>query len=199
MISKPLLLTELEYLHAEELAETKHEYLGGQVHAMAGANNRHNRIATNFIGNLHPQLRGKRCQPCNSDTKVRIEFRDHIRFYYPDAMVVCEPSADHLHYQEKTVVVLEVLSESTRRTDLGEKTEAYLSIPTLRCLLLADSETQSVIVHLRQPDGRFETQLLQDPASQIPLPEIEAILTLSDLYEGTDLPAATPPAKPPRD
>lgn len=51
----------------------KHEYIGGTVHAMAGATIRHNNIATNALGMLYGQLRGKPCQPFNSDTKVRIE------------------------------------------------------------------------------------------------------------------------------
>jgi Uma2 family endonuclease len=187
---QPDLLTEEEYLETEEFAETKHEYLGGQVHAMAGANNQHNTIAMNFLGLLHAQLRSKPCKPFNSDTKVRIPFRDHIRFYYPDAMIVCESSDPLLHYQENPVVILEVLSESTRRTDLNEKTEAYLSLPSLRVLLLAESDSQTVIIHRRDSAGLFQSGILRPPATEIPLPEIEASLRLFDLYEGTNLPAA---------
>jgi len=70
-----------DYLAGEEVSEVKHEYLGGTVHAMAGASNRHNGIATSALLALGTQLRGKTCQPFNSDTKVRIEFPDHTRFY----------------------------------------------------------------------------------------------------------------------
>lgn len=192
----PILLTEEKYLEAEEFAENKNEFVAGHSFPRAEGTNRHNAIATNFLCGLYPQLRGKLCHPCNSDTKVRIPFRDHIRFYYPDAMIVCESSDPLLHYQEKPVVILEVLSESTRRTDLNEKTEAYLSLPSLRVLLLAESDSQTVIIHRRDSTGHFQSGILRPPATEIPLPEIEATLRLSDLYEGTNLPAAMPSESP---
>jgi len=77
-----------EYLEGELLSEVKHEYLGGEVHAMAGAGNRHNQIATNVTGLLFAHLRGEPFRPFNSDTKVRIELANHTRFSYPDAMAV---------------------------------------------------------------------------------------------------------------
>ena len=77
-----------EYLAGEERAEVKHEYLGGLVYAVAGATNRHNRLAGNVQGILYTQLRGQRCQPFNSDTKVRVQLTDHTRFCYPDLQVV---------------------------------------------------------------------------------------------------------------
>ena len=89
-VKQPDFITIEDYLAGEEVSDVKHEYLGGTVHAMAGATNQHNTIAGNAFALLHGQLRGKSCQPFNSDTKVRIEFPDHTRFYYPDAMVVCD-------------------------------------------------------------------------------------------------------------
>lgn len=88
-LEHPLLTSIEDYLVGEETSEVKHEYLGGTVHAIAGATNQHNLIASNGLADLHMQLRGKPCQALNSDVKIRIEFPDHTRFYYPDAMVVC--------------------------------------------------------------------------------------------------------------
>jgi hypothetical protein len=68
-----------DYLAGEEVSQTKHESLGGAVHAMAGATIRHNDIAGNCFATLHTKLRGKPRRPSNSDTKIRIEFPDHIR------------------------------------------------------------------------------------------------------------------------
>ncbi len=87
-LKNPASISIADYLAGEEISQVKHEYLGGTVHAMAGASNRHNTISLNALGSLLAQLRGKPCQPFNSDTKVRIIFPDHTRFYYPDAMVV---------------------------------------------------------------------------------------------------------------
>ncbi|MEO7100820.1 MAG: Uma2 family endonuclease [Luteolibacter sp.] len=176
-----------DYLAGEEGSDTKHEYLGGTVHAMAGATNQHNAIATSTPLSLGSQLRGKSCQPFNSDTKVRIEFPDHTRFYYPDAMVVfrANPAADH--FQDHPVVIVEVLSDSTRRTDLGEKRDAYLTISTLKVLLLVEPGFPTVTVYRRKPEGGFAAEQYSGPDSSIPLPEIDSSLSLADLYERVEL------------
>lgn len=133
-------------------------------------------------------LRGKSCQPFNSDTKVRIEFPDHTRFYYPDAMVVCQTNPDTDHFQNLPVVIIEVLSESTRRTDLGEKRDAYLTIPSLKVLLLVDVDSPSVALYRRVAEGGFTIERHTGLDATIPLPEIESSLTLADLYERVGFP-----------
>jgi len=182
-LRKPNLITIDDYLAGEEISDVKHEYLGGTVHAMAGATNQHNTIATSAMLSIGSQLRGKPCQPFNSDTKVRIEFPDHTRLYYPDAMVVCHSNPGSDHFQDQPVVIIEVLSESTRRTDLGEKRDAYLTIRSLRVLLLVDPECPAVTVHRRKPDGGFDSEYHTGFESTVPLPEIDAALPLADLYE----------------
>ncbi len=172
-----------EYLAGEVLAEVKHEYLGGAVHAMAGASNRHNAIASNVLITLGAQLRGKSCQAFNSDTKVRIELREQTRFYYPDAMVVCEPAPGASHYQERPVVVVEVLSESTRRADLTEKREAYQAIPSLKVLLFMESDEPAAVVYRRGPSGGFGREDYAGLDAVIALPEVGAELKLAEVYE----------------
>ncbi len=172
-----------EYLAGEEISGVKHEYLGGTVHAMAGATNRHNSIATSALLSLGTQLRGKSCQPFNSDTKIRIEFPDHTRFYYPDAMVVCDSNSGADHFQDRPVVIVEVLSDSTRRADLGEKRDAYLTISSLKALIFVEPDLVAAIVHRRKPGGGFAIEEYAEINAILPLPEIEADLPLKDLYE----------------
>ncbi len=182
-VRQPDFVSVADYLAGEEVSDTKHEYLGGTVHTMAGATIRHNNIALNSLASLHASLRGKSCQPFNSDTKVRIELPDHTRFYYPDAMVVCQTNPDTDHFQNQPVVIIEVLSESTRRTDLGEKRDAYLTISSLKALLLVDVDTPSVTIHRRLPEGGFVIERHTGLDATIALPEIGADLPLKDLYE----------------
>jgi len=165
----------------------KHEYLGGAIHAMAGATNGHNEIAMNALGVLYGSLRGKPCRPYNSDTKIRLELSGHTRFYYPDAMVVCHPNPRSDSFQDHPVVVIEVLSESTRRIDLGEKCDAYLKIPSLQVLLLVESEKIAVTVHRRQANGGFVEEYHAGTDAVISLPEIGAELPLAELYESAGI------------
>jgi Uma2 family endonuclease len=186
-LKQPSSLTIAEYLSGEEVSDVKHEYLGGTVHAMAGASNQHNAIAVNGLVSLGAQLRGKSCRPFNSDTKVRIEYPDHTRFYYPDALVVCHPNPSTDHYQDQPVVIIEVLSDSTRRTDLAEKRDAYLTIPSLKVLIFAESETPAVIVHRRKSEGGFVVETHSGLDATIPLPEIDVNLPLAELYEQVEI------------
>ena len=68
-----------DYLAGELGSPVKHEYLGGVVHAMAGARNVHNRIASSTLGKLDARLLGRPCQPYNSDTKIRIRLPTQTR------------------------------------------------------------------------------------------------------------------------
>lgn len=182
-LKKPYFVTIEDYLAGEEISDVKHEYIGGSVHAMAGATNNHNIIATSALLSLGFQLRGKSCQPFNSDTKIRIEFPDHTRFYYPDAMVVRAPNPDTDHFQDQPVVIIEVLSDSTRRHDMWEKRDAYLTISTLKALLFVEPDSPSVLVYRRKSGGGFFAEEHDNLESSIPLPEIDAELPLADLYE----------------
>lgn len=113
-----------DYLAGELASSVKHEYLGGVVYAMAGASNAHNRIATNTTVALGVNLRGKKCQPVNSDTKIRVRLPAHLRFYYPDVSVVCRPNPPTDSFQDEPAAIFEVLSQATRRADQEEKRDA---------------------------------------------------------------------------
>lgn len=171
-----------EYLALEADADVRHEYLGGYLYAMAGARNVHNTIATNALGHLYGQLRGRPCRPFNSDTKVRVQLASHTRFYYPDAMIVCAPSPAEATYQDHPVVIVEVVSEGTRRLDEVEKREAYLAIPSLRAYLLVEQDAPLVRVYRRVDQG-FEVELHEGMEAVVPLAEVEAELPLAAAYE----------------
>lgn len=182
-VAKKLKLISVEdYLAGELRSSVKHEYLGGVIHAMAGATNNHNTIAGNVFASLHARLRGQRCRPFNSDTKVRVRLPSRARFYYPDVTVVCHPNPPTDSFQDAPVVVVEVLSRATRRTDMGEKKDAYLTISTLSVYLLVEQEEPAAIVFRRTNDG-FVSEVYEGLDAIIPLPEIETELALSDLYE----------------
>jgi Uma2 family endonuclease len=179
---RDFLVSPEDYLEGELLAETKHEYLSGVVYAMAGAQNVHNEIAGNAFLALGSRLRGKTCRPFNSDTKVRLRLPTGLRFYYPDVQVTCQPNAAADTFQDNPVVVVEVISESTRRTDEGEKLQGYCSLPSLENYLLVESDRALVIGYRRTPDG-FVREVHSGLQTIIALPAIEAELPLAEIYE----------------
>lgn len=180
-----------DYLAGELVSEIKHEYSGGYVYAMAGARTGHNRVAGNFLAALHSRLGGRPCEPFNSNMKVRVPFPTHTRFYYPDGMIVCEPNAPESTYQDRPVVIAEVVSEATRRADEGEKREAYLTIPTLMAYLVIETDRPRVVVH-RRTDSGFVAEAYEGTDAVVPLQAIEAELPLAELYERVDFSAGAP-------
>ena len=177
-----------EYLQGEWLADTKHEYVAGVVYAMAGAKNRHNQIAGNILIEIGSQLRGHPCQPFNSDTKVRIRNGADVRFYYPDAMVVCEQNDLDEVFQDRPVVIFEVISDSTARMDREEKLRAYQTIPSLRVYAVVESDRPGVTCYRRQDESaEWTVELFKERNGSIPLIAIDCALPLEAIYARSGL------------
>lgn len=175
-----------DYLAGELESPVKHEYLGGMVYAMAGARNAHNVIATNLVGALCARLRGKKCRPFNSDTKIRVRLPTHLRFYYPDASVVCRPNSPDDSYQDEPAAIFEVLSRATRRIDEGEKKDAYLTIPSLCAYVLLEQDAAQAVVYRRTEQG-FVRELYLGREAGILLPEIAIELPLAEVYDDVEI------------
>lgn len=174
-----------DYLAGELVSPVKHEYIAGVVYAMTGARNLHNLIASNTLVALGSRLRGKPCRAFNSDTKIRLLFPTHVRFYYPDVSVVCQPGLPTASYQEAPAVVVEVLSARTRRTDEGEKKDAYLTIASLAAYLLVEQESAAVIAFRRTEQG-FVREVFRGLDATVPLGELGITLPLAEIYEAVE-------------
>ncbi|MFZ4082520.1 MAG: Uma2 family endonuclease [Pirellula sp.] len=171
-----------DYLAAEEIARTKSEYIDGWVRAMTGATNRHGRVKLNAAFSLMKSLAGKNCQVWDSDTKLRIMNQMTKRFYYPDLQVVCESNLPTESYQDRPVLVIEVLSPSTRLYDLDEKLTAYTQIPTLQYYLILEQH-QPIAILFRRNGELFERLQLEGIETGIDLPLLGISLSMRDIYE----------------
>jgi Uma2 family endonuclease len=165
-------LTPQEYLERERAAETKSEYYGGEMFAMAGASLRHGTIVLNLAAELRSSLKGKPCAVYSTDVRLAV-------------MVICgEPAVTDAHVDTVTnpVVIIEVLSQSTEGYDRGRKFESYRAIPSLTEYLTVSQDKMHVEIHTRQPD---DTWLLRDvrDSGTVKLQSIEVELQLSDIYE----------------
>jgi Uma2 family endonuclease len=174
-----------DYLAGELVSPVKHEYVDGVVYAMAGARNLRNLIVGNIFGTLHARLRGRRCRPYNSDTKIRIRLSTHTRFYYPDVSVICRPNPPADSFQDEPAAIFEVLSAKTRRTDEGEKKEASLKIASLGVYVLIEQAAAAAVVFRRSDQG-FVREVHEGLDAVIPLDEIETSLPLAEVYDGAE-------------
>ncbi len=180
-------ITVQDYLESESSGTTKHEYVDGRVYAMAGASNVHNRIASRVLGALYQQLANASCEAYNSDTKIRVCAQQRTYFYYPDASVVCQSNPDKDTYQDQPVVIVEVISESTRRIDEGEKLDRYLTIDSLDTYVLLEQVKHEARVFQRD-GGQFRESIFSEVNSVVPLPKVGAVLDLAEIYVGIQFP-----------
>ena len=182
LAARPPEITVEEYLADEALSDVKHEYLGGVVYAMAGASEPHNRIATRLLSMLDTRLRGKPCEPFGSDMKVRLHPLDSTYFYYPDAMVACDPTDSGHGWRERPAGLFEIISEETGRVDDGEKRIPYLQLPSLHAYARIEQERPEVVVDRRTPEG-WKSERVSGLDAVVRLPELGIELPLAELFE----------------
>src|SRR5882724_9667450 len=144
-----------EYLALEASSNVKHEFLGGQIYAMAGGTPEHAALAAALIGLLFPQLRGGPCRAYDADLRVRTPSGLAT---YPDVTVICGASErDDADPQAVTnpALIFEVLSRTTREYDAGDKFEHYKTLPSLRQYILVSHQERALEVWTRGGDGTW--------------------------------------------
>lgn len=175
-----------EYLAGEQNSDIRHEYLAGQVFAMAGAGEKHNRIAGNLFFHLRAAARGKPCGVFISDMKLRVVQND--AYYYPDVMVTCDPNDSESLYKRSPCLVVEVLSPSTEAIDRREKLMAYRGLPSLRYYLLVSQETRQVECYARDVEQRWLMTVCENEgALEFLCDDFKANFSLDDVYEDVQL------------
>jgi len=177
-----------EYLEMENTSLEKHEYYKGEVFAMAGAKVPHNIIARNLLVALTQKLKDKPCQPFNSDMRIHVE--QNTLFTYPDISVICGDIIT-LNNDDYNVLnpsaIIEVLSNSTKNYDRGEKFKLYRDIPMLKEYILVDSESVNVEAFRLNTSNHWELEEYLKDSELLQIHVINTSLLLSEIYEGTDL------------
>ena len=173
-----------EYLEGERSAEVRHEYVDGRVYVMAGASDDHNRITRNILTALDNALRGNPCEPFAMDMKVMIPPAFAEVFYYPDVLVACDPADNAKYYRERPMVIFEVLSTETERTDRREKAIAYRQIPTLEAYILVEQDRMAVTA-LRRTEPGWRSEVLEGREAVLRLPGLGVEIPLERIYERT--------------
>ena len=173
-----------DYLDGELSSEVRHEYVDGMVYAMVGGTRNHSHVASRVIAAMSRQLDGSSCVPFGSDFKIRIQQRKRTFFYYPDVSVFCGAASGNDVFGDDPVVIIEVLSDSTRRTDQGEKRDNYLAMESLQTYILMEQSEVKAVVYQRNASRDFDAAVYQGEGAKIPLASIKAELELGEIYRG---------------
>jgi Uma2 family endonuclease len=146
------LFTAADYLAWEAVQAERHEYLDGEVFAMAGAEDRHVTVAANLYMALRQHLSGSPCRTFMSDMRLHVAAANS--YFYPDVLVTCS-ALDVASPLVKTEpkLIAEVLSPSTAAYDRGLKFSHYRSLPSLEEYVVIDLDTRSTDCYRKGADG----------------------------------------------
>lgn len=174
-------LSEEEYLATEPAAELKREYIDGRVYAMAGAGYNHSCIAANILRKFGNHLEGTPCATFMADIKVKLG-KDYV---YPDVLVDCSKMRGDDVFSNAPVIIVEVLSRSTRKTDTTTKLIRYINLPSLQEYVLIEPDIVSVQVLRRSNNWLSEYFFLGD---EVTFESIGLTLPVEDIYDRVDNP-----------
>jgi Uma2 family endonuclease len=174
------------YLEWEARQSTRHEYVAGEIFAMVGVTQRHNRISLNVAMVLLQGLRGRPCQVLSTEVKLRVA--RSAAYYYPDVLVVCgqeRPIAGDQNAAEDPVLIVEVLSPSTE-ADRREKLAAYRGLTSVQEYALASQDRQQIEIYRRQGDIGW-LYVSCEPGDEVEFASVGLCASIAAFYEGTDV------------
>src|SRR5215475_4575065 len=186
--------TEEQYLSIEREADERHEYLDGQIYAMAGESPEHGAICVNLTREVSAQLKGARCQAFAKDMKVRsgpLPRRRYSRrglYSYPDLVVVCGEMQFLDENRDVIInpkVIIEVASPSTEAFDYGEKFLRYRTFnPSLTDYLIVAQDRPSIEHFALREDGLWMiADSVVELSGSVHIASINCNLQLAEVYD----------------
>lgn len=181
-------LTISDYLEKERISSERAEYIQGEERKLTGASYIHNKIVVNLIKGITTKLNSHNWEILSSDMKVWVPARE--AFYYPDVLVLPNPPLFHDELKDivtNPVCIFEVLSESTRNFDKGEKFDTYRSIPTFKEYYLVEQNKKLITQYITNEKGNWELIEYKNLESSFALPCLEIDLALTEIYDGIEV------------
>lgn len=175
-------MTYREYVAREASTDVKHEYLRGEVHAMAGGTPEHARLQARMAAELGRLLTGRPCETFSSDLRVRGVETDLST--YPDLTVICgrlETAQDDPDATINPVVIVEVLSDSSEAYDRGERFAHYRHIGSLREYVLVSQQARRLEVFRRTGDRTWEF-VASGPGEMLRLDSLDVEISVEAIY-----------------
>lgn len=173
-----------DYVWLEEESTTRHEFLTGEIVAMAGGTPEHAAMAAEIIGQLREQLRGRPCRVFTSDLGVRVIQTGLAT--YPDASVVCGPTVRDPDKKTNVInprILVEITSDSTEDYDRGEKLAHYRQIPTLEAVVIVSHREPRIEVWSRDPGAQSWRRFEAGAGAEAPLAGIGCRLDVDAIWQ----------------
>lgn len=181
MVTHEKILSEKEYINFELHSEVRHEYVNGKLIEMPGETDLHNQIALNCYALLKNLLKSKGYSLFVEGVKVKVPGEN--KYYYPDLFITKEPlSRGTTYIKEKPELIIEVLSDSTRKYDTVDKFINYQQFESLQYYLLVEAETILISVFRRSGDGDWKLDTFSKGDDTIELPALGISFRAEDIY-----------------
>lgn len=180
--------TYAEYVALERESSTKHEFLCGEIYAMAGGSEEHSALAAEVLRALGNAIGDRPCRAHTSDLRIYIEAAELATF--PDAAVICGALQQHAPSPNATalnpMILLEVTSDSSEQYDLGTKLDSYRTIPSLRDYVIVSHRTRQITVHSKGEDGSWSSHTAAT-GDHVSLASLGASLSVDQIYRNSDV------------
>lgn len=168
-----------EYLKGEKISPVRHEYIEGEVYAMAGTSDNHSRIAGNIYVALSIHLRNSPCEPFAGETKVQVT---RNVYYYPDVLVSCEEDPESPYFRNSPILIIEVTSPSTEHIDRREKLLFYQQMQSVQEYCVIDQHRINIELHRRQTNGTWITYYFDASDDEIEFQSVGLTLPIPEIY-----------------
>jgi Uma2 family endonuclease len=175
-----------EFLRWDDGTDTRYELIDGFPVAMAPPAEAHRILAVRLVSRIDAVLAGRR--PCNAQIEPGVVRPDRADSYYvPDIAVTCEPNEPGRQVMVDPILIVEILSPSTERSDRRRKMPAYQNIESVREILLIDADSHHAEVYRRE-NNHWGIELVRGAEAMLFLASIELRISMSELYEGIAIP-----------
>jgi Uma2 family endonuclease len=180
--------TYADYVALEMTSTGKHEFLDGEIYAMAGGSEEHSALAAAMVHALVNAVGDRPCRVHTSDLRIYVEATGLATF--PDASVICGPLQQHEPSPTATalnpVILVEVTSDSSEDYDMGPKLEYYQTIPALRDYVIVSHRDRRITVYGRRADGAWDTRVATG-GGEVKISSLEVHLKVDDIYRNSSV------------
>lgn len=172
-----------EYFEMEEKSSIPHEYVAGEIFAMADPSQAHEITAINLVGSLHAHLRDRPCRIYTAQRRLQFKCFGDDFVYRPDIRVACGETRDAKgDYVDEPCLVIEVLSPSTARIDKREKLISYREIPSIEEYVLVAQKPAHVVIHRRAE--QWQPRILDSLDDVLEIRSVGLVIAVRRIYKG---------------